>query len=173
MRVVEQSFQWQNIEVAGPKNAGRFVEWRIAQELESWVGTPYGIGQRTKQVAVDCVNFCTSFLDTMIGRSTPTKIQQLRGDRCLTKQGGTLIAMKAILSCYEPHIEVRLGTVEPGDVAVTGPVGGGPGHVLVAGVRPNTWFHATPKGVQMTGSGYSAGMLPFRIYRYLDKASWC
>ena len=167
------TFEWVRVRVGAYRNAPSFIEWRIQRELDSWLGTPYGLGQRTKGVAVDCVNFCTAFLDQMIGHQTPTEIQQLRGDRCLTAHGGTAVAMKALLSCYRPNTEIRTGRVEPGDIAVTGPKGGGPGHVLIAGVRPNTWFHATPNGVQMAGSSYSSDMLPFRIFRYSDKKSWC
>lgn len=151
-------------------------EWRetphdrqVRTVLDSWAGTPYREGERIKGKGVDCVNFAAGFLDEMRMQEHPTEIRRLRGDRCLSAKGGTQKAMKAFLRAYDPmHEQQSAYYIEPGDLAVTGVEG--PGHVLIAGATPNTWYHAVrPRGIVWTGSGRYEHEMPWRIYRYMKK----
>jgi hypothetical protein len=69
---------------------------------------------------------------------------------------------------------VRDGSLEPGDWVVTGPAGGGPGHAMVVGPRPNTLWHCNRgPGVCWTGIGLAMNdQAIHRVYRFLDRNRW-
>ena len=64
-------------------------------------------------------------------------------------------------------------TVEPGDIVVTGAVGGGPGHVAIVGARRNTLWHAVSgPGFHQTGWALLSGQVLWAVYRIEDKHRW-
>jgi hypothetical protein len=77
--------------------------------------------------------------------------------------------MRQLRRLYEPVSEVVNGKVEPGDIVVSGPRGGGPGHALIAGFDPFTLWHVEPaSGVCYTGIALT-DMDIFSILRPLNK----
>lgn len=157
-----------------------FTEWRPLQDegvlarfrevLLSWEGTPYREGQQMKRQGVDCVRFVVGVSDEMRGRRTT--LQRLPADRSLHNKEGAESALRTILRTCAPLIEVTNGKVEPGDTFVTAPLGGGPGHGLLAGFDPFTLWHVDrAAGVVRTGAGLQDHRL-VKIYRPFDKHLW-
>ncbi len=105
-------------------------------------------------------------------RVCPPRLPQ---DRAMHDPHGALHVMHNIARGFEPfEVVKRGGDIEPGDVIIVGPVGGGPGHGMIVGVRPSSVWHSTGKGVQYTGLS-SLRILRqriFRVYRYLEKNKW-
>ncbi len=145
---------------------------RVDGIADVWVGTPYMEGCRTTR-GIDCVNFGCMILDMLYGYQRTKAIEMIRGDACLHNKRGVVRAMRAILSTYPAHDRVRDGSLEPADILVAGPVGGGPGHMLVAGGRPGILWHCTRQsGVCGTGYGLDSSMTLFAVYRANDRSSW-
>jgi len=83
--------------------------------------------------------------------------------------------MKKIAEGFTPYERVESsGVIEPGDIIVVGPHGGGPGHGMIVGGRENTIWHSTGIGVQFAGISYLwlTDQRIFRVYRYLRKDLW-
>jgi len=88
---------------------------------------------------------------------------------------GSFRAMKKIAEGFTPYERVESsGVIEPGDIIVVGPHGGGPGHGMIVGGRENTIWHSTGIGVQFAGISYLwlTDQRIFRVYRYLRKDLW-
>lgn len=126
-------------------------------------------GQQLKGVGVDCIRFGTGFADEMYGYKridTP----RLPQDMMLHDKKTAMRAMRFIRRLYMPNIIVTDGTIEPGDWLIVGELGGGPGHLMVAGSKPNTLWHALKPGVTQTGMSFFGDII--RIYRAADKEKW-
>ena len=81
-------------------------------------------------------------------------------------------AMIQIKRLY-PHCKVlRNQGLEPGDLLVVGPPGGGPGHAMIVGWEPNTLWHCIPQvGVERSGWALVAGQQRiFRAYRAINRS---
>lgn len=159
------------------------VEARLEAILRSWEGTPYLPGQQKERVGVDCVRFVCAVLDDV--RGTPrTPIETLPQDAAMHNRTSAILAMKKINALYRPNVQAfsRLDTpleevvVEPGDVVVCAPEGGGPGHVMLAGARPYELWESSGTGVRRVGLG---GLLLDRgqwrlhyVYRITNKQEW-
>ncbi|MCP4897890.1 MAG: hypothetical protein GY906_13035 [bacterium] len=105
-------------------------------------------------------------------RVCPPRLPQ---DIAMHDPRGALEVMHSIADGFRPfEVVKRGGEIEPGDVIVVGPVGGGPGHGMVVGATPNAIWHSTGQGVQFTGLGNLHLMRQriFRVYRYLEKHLW-
>jgi len=145
---------------------------RLQGILNSWTGTPYMLGQKTKGRGVDCVHFLTAVLDEMYGFARPP-IDKLNGDRCLHSPESTRAAMRKLLGIYSPNRRITGLSIEPGDIIVTGPKGGGPGHAMIVSNIPNVLWHASAHGVCSAGSAYDPSKQTlFKTYRLLDKHRW-
>lgn len=82
-------------------------------------------------------------------------------------------AMRLILAAYQPHVRVMDDSVQPGDVVIVGPVGGGPGHVLMGGFQPNTLWHAVLPRVCFTGIAFNPETTELvGVYRMADRRRW-
>lgn len=159
-----QILDWQHLSVP-------IVEKRLRFALQGWEGTPYREGDQMQGIGVDCVRFVCGVLDEMYGyrRELP---RNLPSDRALHDRDGAIAAMKQLRRLYEPVTEVTDGKVEPGDIVVSGPRGGGPGHALIAGFDPFTLWHVDPAaGVCSTGIALT-DMDIFEILRPSDKHLW-
>ncbi|MEK7425261.1 MAG: hypothetical protein AAB131_15630, partial [Actinomycetota bacterium] len=111
---------------------------RLRAILEPWLGTPYVAGQRLRGVGADCVGFACSVMDEMLGRSD-TPRERLPRDAALNHPVKARAFMRVMLERYAPVEEVAPGKVAlPGDIFVTGALGGGPGHVIIVGPDPST-----------------------------------
>jgi len=144
---------------------------RLRFSLLCWEGTPYREGDQVQGVGVDCVRFVCAVLDEMYGfrRELP---RNLPADRALHDPEGAKAAMRQLLRLY-PSTEIAPDqAVEPGDILVMAPSGGGPGHAMIAGPDPNELWHVEPSaGVCYTGHGLM-DMTLHAIYRPHGKESW-
>ena len=134
--------------------------------LRSWRDTPYMAGQQAKGVGVDCVRFVTAVLDELLGLSR-TETPRLPPDRAMHDRKGAIATMRLIRRLYPPVETIRDKVVEPGDILIVGQSTGGPGHVILVGVRPNTLWQAGSLGVHEGGLGLIEGaQRVFRVYRF-------
>ncbi len=65
------------------------------------------------------------------------------------------------------------GEIEPGDVLITGPVGGGPGHAMIVGPWENQIWQATgASGVHFTGMALPHIFELHAVFRFTDREVW-
>lgn len=142
------------------------INLKLYTLFERWQGTPYMAGNQCKQRGVDCIRWVTAILDKMYS-IPPTNITTLPSDASFHNKRGAMKAMVQIKRLY-PHCKVlRHEPMEPGDLVIVGPPGGGPGHAMLVGTQKNTLWHCTPQsGVCKTGWSLAVGHQHiFRIYR--------
>lgn len=149
---------------------GSAMQLRLQLELDSWVGTPYMIGQQVKGVGVDCARFVGAILDFMGGTRTPLEL--IPPDACFHDPALATRALDKFRHLFRPMSIVRGWAVQPGDVMVTGPVGGGPGHGIVVGCAPGTLYEAGSFSVQKTGFAIPSSRRVFGVYRKADRLRW-
>jgi hypothetical protein len=142
---------------------------RLAAVLAPWEGTPYAPGQQCRGVGVDCVRFVIAVLDELTGKQTA--IRTLPPDSSVHNPAAARERMELISQAYAPYLEVTDGVVEPGDILVTGPLHGGPGHVMIVGNQRNVLWHATAPRVQKTGfrAFHFFGHRVFHVRRLADR----
>lgn len=133
----------------------RAVEDRLLRILESWEGTPHREGQQCRGEAVDCVRFVSAVLDELYG--IRTEIARLPQDASFHSKETCYSAFRTFMQGY-PHDKVE-GALQPGDILVTGPRGGGPGHAIVVGKR-HLW-HCDSRSVVRTGLVLTSGGVYF------------
>ena len=160
---------WQPLSLRDKKDA-RLIQTKLNALFEMWQGTPYMSGNQCIQKGVDCVRWVTAVLDMMYSRD-PTNIKTLPSDASFHNKRGAMKAMIQIKRMY-PHCKVlRSEPMEPGDLVIVGPPGGGPGHAMLVGTEKNTLWHCAPfSGVCKTG--WSLAMSHqhiFRVYRAKDR----
>lgn len=167
-------YRWEPFEVEGlsaRENAG--ILDRIESILLSWDGTPYMAGQQTKGRAVDCARFVAAVLDELYGepRSRPEALPQDAAMHDPRLAAETIELMRRI---YRPNLEVANCLIQPADIVVVGPPGGGPGHAMIAGFRPNTLWHSIAAGrwVRQAGFGAPWSYKVFGLYRQGDREKW-
>lgn len=146
-------------------------EQRLGAILENWRHTPYMIGQQVRGVGTDCVRFVCAVLDETFHRG-PTPIVTLPDDAALHTRAGAVAGMRRIRELYMPNDPIEDGSLEPGDVIVTGPHGGGPGHAMIVGPKSNEIWQASAAEVHVTGLGFSTTRV-FRVYRMSDRSVAC
>lgn len=145
------------------------LEARIEAVLARWDGTPYMKGQQCRGAGVDCLRYVTAVLDELNGFAR-CPIPNIPQDAAMHDPTLAARTMRAIINAYGPATVVRDRVVEPGDVVVVGPPGGGPGHAMIVGSPYRIW-HATNRSVQRTGMTI-VGMKVFRVYRPIGKERW-
>jgi hypothetical protein len=62
--------------------------------------------------------------------------------------------------------------VQPGDIFICGPIGGGPGHAIMVGPRRNTMWQASGLHVHYTGLHVPRGHMLYAIYRFTNREEW-
>lgn len=137
--------------------------------FKSWEGTPYMGGNQCKGSGVDCVRFTTAILDLMEGNYH--SITTLPSDVSFHNRRGAMRSMIKIKRLYSHRKVNPEKGLQPGDMIIVGPPGGGPGHAMLVGTEPNTIWHCTPNsGVVKTGWSLVNGQQKiFRIYRIKDR----
>lgn len=151
------------------------VKWRgervplLDRIFKAWEGTPYMEGQQYPQAGVDCFRFVCAVLDTLEGRRTP--LEHIPADQAMHAPQTAVAAVRAVLRLYEPYEIVTDGLVAPGDVFITGQIGAGPGHAMIAGNDQGELWHCPGprKRVCRTGTGIHGEL--HRIYRIKNKES--
>ena len=151
----------------------RELSIRLAEILSSWEGTRYWPNQCAKGAGVDCVRFVCSVMDELRGLSLPDP-ETLPQDSAMHNRAGAIATMKTIKQRYAPIAQVSDGSLEPCDILVTGPPGGGPGHGLIVGPERNQIWHATALRVQRCGLSFADGDYSkiFAVYRCGDRETW-
>lgn len=172
MRTLTLSVRWDHIHGLPPAELVTVYE-RMHDVLLGWQGTRYGSGQRCRGVLADCVGFVFGAIDDVDGRPR-AQSPSMPADTALHDAASSAEAMRALRDLYEP-VEVVTGRdVQPFDILVVGPSGGGPGHAILVGPTRNTLWHCTPgAGVHQAGwalgTGYEVLHGAFRIG---DRERW-
>lgn len=145
------------------------VEARIGRILKSWEGTRHVAGCQLKKGGVDCVRFVSGVLDELYG--IKTELARLPQDAAYHAKDTCFAALRAFMELYK-YTEVENGILQPGDIVVAGPIGGGPGHALVAGL--DCLWHCTSMGVARTGLdlSQSSGQFLKKILRGSNRERW-
>lgn len=151
----------------------QLAQEQLGRVLAAWEGTPYMAGQQQpgrQGGGVDCVRFVCGVLDALTGRRTP--IKTIPPDTCFHDPAKALRASLAIRALYQPNDLVTDGWLEPGDVVVTGPLRGGPGHAMIVGHERNVVWHSAAHGVHRTGLAgvFVMGHRVFQVYRLRERA---
>jgi cell wall-associated NlpC family hydrolase len=143
---------------------------RLQSILKCWEGTPHMDGQQCKGRGVDCVRFVAAVIDEMAGTHTP--LEHLPRDASFHNRERCIGAFKRFFTlfdgCKVPDEEPK----QPGDVLVTGPANGGPGHAIILGSDGQLWQSLDEVG------GYAPEMLSNQQYKYKatmrvsDRTKW-
>ncbi len=149
----------------------RLTEHRVWDVMQSWVGTPYIHGQRSKQTGVDCVQLVAGVLDELY-RKSKTPIPRKSPQAALHSSVASVEVVKALRSAY-PCLRVDDGAVEPGDIIVVATRSGSSsmGHAMIATPTPGLALEAVPQ-VGVTYGAVEATTGIRAIYRMLEKQSW-
>ena len=173
MRTYPLRMDWEPL----PANLGNAQE-RLGSALETWKGTPYLSGQRRRGIGGDCIGDIFGVIDDTDGRPRAQN-PKLPADTSLHDRKSAYRAVVAIRRLYAPAERVRRVEgkliVQPGDLLVVGTSDGGPGHLMMVGVRKNTVWHATRSnaGFDMTGWALGDGFERlFAVYRLQDRERW-
>lgn len=143
------------------------INQKVETFLKLWDRTPYMEGNQCPGSGVDCFRFVCGVLDSM--ERFKRHLDFIPADQSMHDRKGATAAVRSVLKMYQPFEIVKDGIVEPGDVLITGPEGGGPGHALIAGMNQGELWHVPGPGkkVCMTGTGINGQL--FRIYRVFNK----
>lgn len=146
---------------------------RLERILEEWRGTKYMSGQQCKGTAADCIGFVFGEVDELYGRPSPDRTV-LPPDTAMHSPEKARATMRKLRRLYSPNSVVTDRYIEPGDVIVVGPHGGGPGHIMSVGPRKNTLWHCSNQtGVVQVGLSFSNEYQQiFGIYRFDDREKW-
>lgn len=175
IRITRPSWTWRELSLPNklaPSEAN-MIEARLALVISNWEGTPYMSGQQQRGTAADCIGFVFGVVDEMYGRKSPDRTV-LPPDTAMHSREQALATIRALRRLYAPNEPVTDGTIEPGDIIVTGHRQGGPGHVMIAGSKRNTLWHCVNEiGVCQTGIGFADGYERiFGVYRFNDRERW-
>lgn len=141
--------------------------------LARWDGTGYMSGQQQPGKHADCIGFVFGVVDELYGRPSPPR-PSLPPDTAMHSREQALATIRTLRRLYAPNSPVLDGTLEPGDIVVTGHAQGGPGHVMIVGPYRNTLWHCVNEiGVCQTGLGLAEGFETiFGVYRFDDRERW-
>ena len=147
------------------------IERRLARILGEWEDTPYRAGIIQKGVGVYCTAFVARVLDELYGRE-PTSLAKVPHDVGQHNRRRAMAALRWFTRQFPTSFEVEDGEVEPGDLLMTGPSGGGPGHAMIVGPRRNTVWQACGRSVHYTGLFLPEGFDLFQVRRFADREAW-
>lgn len=143
---------------------------RLEAILTKWQGTPYSLKFVSPGVGVHCTAFVCHVLDELYRRpfsGTPN----VPHDISFHNRSGAQAGMRWFLRRFLADRVER--DVEPGDVLVTGPREGGPGHAVIVGPRANTLWQSTSAGVHFTGMALPEAYQLHAVFRPRGKEDWC
>lgn len=184
LRYIDVGLAWQtfNLGKGGFYRAaeGSFVR-RLERILGEWEGTPYRNGQSLKGVGTFCTAFLCSVLDELYRKAQPTPLPDIPPDAAMHDPERARGGLRWFLETYPNHVRVEpeidgpykgRRIVQPGDVLVSGPVGGGPGHAILVGPRENTLWQCSGQSVHWTGLYLPDCYSLFAAYRMTDRETW-
>lgn len=178
----DAGLQWFPVRVAGHQTRngfsgdverGRKIERRLDKILASWEYTPYSssIIKQGPSGGVYCTAFVARVLDELFGRD-PTPMPDIPHDASMHNPKKARAALRWFFRSYPGSFEVKNLEVEPGDVIITGPVNGGPGHALIVGPRPNTMWQADGNRVHYTGMFLPEPYELHEVRRFYQREEW-
>lgn len=170
---VPQAVVWQ---AAPAELAGQIAFFGRA--LWRWELTPYKARSqsRGKDGGVDCVRFVAAIFDELRGKQTA--ITTLPDDAALHNRKSAIAAMWQLVKALGPNVLLQPVDghlyVQPGDVLVTGPIGGGAGHAIFVGPERNVFWEASGTGVRRVGlyALRREGTAVYYAFSPTDRAQW-
>lgn len=150
---------------------------KLGRVLGDWQGTPYESGQRFKGRAADCIGAVFGVFDELDGRVRAVD-PQMPQDVAMHSRSSAVAAMRALLRIYAPVKKLRTVAgaatlVHPGDLVITGPLNGGPGHIAMVGPRRNELWHATAgPGFHQSGWSLTRDQVLHAVFRPQEKFRW-
>ena len=145
---------------------------RMEHILADWEDTPYRDGQSVKGMGTYCTAFLCAVLDELYRRPVPTPLPEIPTDAAMHDRATAIEGLRWFLRHYPNHEKVECMIVQPGDVLVTGPRGGGPGHGILVGPRENTLWQCSGGSVHFTGMSLPDPYELYAVYRFTDRISW-
>lgn len=149
---------------------GLLVEARLQGLLQSWQGTPYARGQQCPKSGVDCVRFVTAVLDGL-NQFDSTPLDLVPFDAAMHSREGAVRTIWSLCRGYGLRA-YRGADSQPGDVIIVSFRGGGPGHAMLVGPKPNTIWHVGNRGVVRCGWSLPVGMSYHGTLRQVDRTNW-
>lgn len=147
------------------------IERRMAKILDEWEYTPYDTKFAEKGKGVHCSAFVCRVLDELYRRE-PTPLPNIPNDIGFHDRAGAIAGLRWFMRQYPACYQVTGTDVQPGDVLITGPVGGGPGHAMIVGPRENTLWQASDTGVHYTGMSLPDIYELHATFRFRDREKW-
>lgn len=153
------------------------MDWKVAleEEMQSWKGTKYSLGQRLKGVGVDCVQFVIAVLDEMYGYE-PIAFRAPSDSAVHDRR--FVMASYAFIAHRYPQSVLRGAEPDTGDVVILrhrNAAGAGrrnPGHVGIVGMDRRVLWHAdSPVGVCTTSVRAHRDQI-VRVWRMTGKEQW-
>lgn len=167
--------KWQSFSIDGTgiyRGQENALLRRMERILSQWEGTPYHEGQSLKGVGTFCTAFICSVLDELYQNRRPTPLPEIPTDAAMHDRATAMRGLRWFLSHYPQHEEITSTIVQPGDILVTGPVGGGPGHGILVGPRENTLWQCSGGSVHFTGMSLPDAYQLHAVYRMKDRTQW-
>lgn len=145
---------------------------RMGRILNDWEGTPYADGQSVKGVGTFCTAFVCAVLDELYRKERPTPMPEIPSDAAMHDRATAIAGLHWFLRHYPENERQDGDLVQPGDILITGPVGGGPGHAMFVGPRENTLWQCSGESVHYTGMHLPDVYRLFAVYRMKDRHTW-
>lgn len=160
---------------------------RLADVLHSWEDTPYNSKQHAKGVGTFCTAFVCGVLDELYRKPVATPLADVPHDASMHNPEMARSGLRWFMRHYptaerfwsvtvdgdeDGGMDGHKLPVQPGDVLITGPVGGGPGHAIMIGPRKNVMWQASLSCVHYTGFAIPMGMMLYAVYRFTDREGW-
>jgi hypothetical protein len=147
------------------------IERRLMRILGEWEGTPYNTMFAEKRVGVHCSSFVCRVLDELYKRP-PTDLPAIPRDIGFHNRAGAIAGLRWFMRQYPTCQQLTDNYVEPGDILIVGPKGGGPGHAMIVGPRENTIWQASEGGVHYTGMALPEIYEFHAAFRFRDRKDW-
>jgi len=147
------------------------IEDRMQGILDSWEGTPHMDGQQARGKGVDCVRFVSAVLDELRGTKTP--IKHLPSDAAFHQRDLAVAGMRLFIKQFNGRKVPDGDAFQPGDVIITGPLSGGPGHAIIVGPDGFLWQSAHNKVVKSGLDALTTSVYKFKAsMRATDRERW-
>ena len=147
------------------------IERCMMKILGEWEDTPYNTKFADKGVGVYCSAFVCRVLDELYQRE-PTALPAIPADIGFHSREGAAAGLHWFMRTYPAFKKLQGIEIEPGDILITGPVGGGPGHAMIVGPRENTLWQADEGGVHYTGMSLPDSYELYDVFRSTDREKW-
>lgn len=153
MRVCSLYLRWTPLRIAEIDQSATLEA--MHDVLAGWEGTRYGSGQRCRGVLADCIGAVFGCIDDLDGRPR-AQAPSMPPDSAVHDPSTAAAALRALRELYQPIESLSGVEVQPFDIVVVGPLGGGPSHAMLVGPQRNTLWHCTP-GAGFHRAGWSLG----------------